>query len=158
MDRIQKRETTVGGIMLACGLGYMGLTSQIPHVSNQYGFVDAAFVPYVLSGLMCLLGILQLLQARRAHADAETQADRPDHHTVLKTIGLIVAYVAILDSVGFLISTVAYLIIQFIVLTPAGKKPSIPLYGLIAVLTAAITYGLFRYGFDMILPVGLFGF
>ena len=50
--------------------------------------------------------------------------------------------------------TVVYLIAQFIVLTPADKKPNYLLYTVIAVLTSACVYLLFRYAFDMMLPVG----
>ncbi|MGB6242422.1 MAG: tripartite tricarboxylate transporter TctB family protein [Castellaniella sp.] len=158
MDRLKKREFIVGAIMLASGLGYMTLTSQIPHVKNQYGFVDASFVPYVLSLIMCLLGILQLATARNMAASETDQEARTDQRTVFKTIALIVAYVALLEPVGFLLSTVAYLVIQFTMLTPAAKKPNLPLYALIAVLTSGITYAIFRYAFDMVLPAGIFGF
>lgn len=159
MDRITKREFTVGAIMLACGLGYMALTSQIPHIKNQYGFVDATFVPYVLSAIMCLLGVLQILTARQPAKDADAGATTSaDQRTVFKTIALIIAYVALLEPVGFLLATVVYLVTQFTLLTPAARKPNIPLYALIAVLTSGITYAIFRYAFDMVLPVGLFGF
>ncbi|WP_322999554.1 tripartite tricarboxylate transporter TctB family protein [Castellaniella sp.] len=157
MDRIKKREVTVGAIMLACGLGYMALTSQIPHVKNQYGFVDATFVPYVLSAIMCLLGILQILTIRQATEGTTPEASGADQRTVFKTIALIIAYVALLEPLGFLLATVLYLVIQFTMLTPADKKPNLPLYVLIAVLTSGITYAIFRYAFDMVLPVGIFG-
>ncbi|MFV0283452.1 MAG: tripartite tricarboxylate transporter TctB family protein [Castellaniella sp.] len=162
MDRIKKRELVVGFIMLASGLGYMLLSSQIEHIQNQYGFVDASFIPYVLSTLMILLGILQLLAVRKldtreAIESAESAETRTDYLTVFKTIGLIVAYIALLEPVGFLLMTIAYLVIQFIVLTPSDKKPGIPGYVLIAVLTTVVIYALFRYAFDMVLPVGVLG-
>lgn len=158
MDRLKKREFTVGIIMLASGLGYMALTSQIPHVRNQYGFVDATFVPYVLSLIMCLLGVLQILTARRVTERESDQASGTDQRTVFKTIALIIIYVALMEPLGFLLSTTAYLIVQFTMLTPSDKKPNLPLYVLIAVLTSGITYAIFRYAFNMVLPVGALGF
>ena len=74
--------------------------------------------------------------------------------TVWKTVGLILAYIALMQFVGFPIMTVVYLVAQFTILTPAGQKPNIISYTVIAVLTSAFVYLLFRYAFDMMLPVG----
>lgn len=145
--------------MLACGLSYMAMTSQLPTVKNQYGAVDASFVPYVLSAIMCVLGVLQLATVHRlkVKASEEAAAASTDNRSVIKTIALITIYIALLEPIGFLITTVLYLVVQFTILTPHDKKPSLPLYLLIAVLTSVITYLTFRYGFDMVLPVGIFG-
>lgn len=159
MERIKKQEYFVGLLMLVCGLSYMAMTSQLPTVKNQYGVVDASFVPYVLSAIMCVLGVLQLATVRKlkVKASEEAAAASTDNRSVIKTIALITIYIALLEPIGFLIATVLYLVVQFTILTPHDKKPSLPLYLLIAVLTSVITYLTFRYGFDMVLPVGIFG-
>ncbi|MBT3068184.1 tripartite tricarboxylate transporter TctB family protein [Rhodoferax sp. U11-2br] len=152
MDNIKKREIVVGAIFLLIGIGYLYLTSAIPRKQ----FIDAAFVPYVLATTMCLLGVLQLREAfKRAGAKQSGKQDTADYRTVWKTLGLIVAYAALLESVGFPLMTVVYLFAQFIVLTPGDKKISYPLYGAIAVTTSIVVYLTFRHAFDMILPVGL---
>ncbi|HEY8904616.1 MAG TPA: tripartite tricarboxylate transporter TctB family protein [Rhodoferax sp.] len=152
MDTIKKREIAVGAFFLVVGIGYLYLTSTIPRKQ----FVDAAFVPYVLAITMCLLGVLQIREAYKLaggkHAEAPETAD---YRTVLKTLGLIVAYATLLEPVGFPIMTVVYLFAQFVVLTPVDKKISYVTYGAIAVITSAVVYLTFRQAFDMILPVGL---
>ncbi|MCM2339841.1 tripartite tricarboxylate transporter TctB family protein [Rhodoferax sp.] len=150
MGNRKKQEYAVGAFFLLVGLGYLYLTTAIPRKQ----FIDAAFVPYVLASVMCLLGVLQLRGAAKL-ADSATQiSDSADYRTVWKTLGLIVAYAAFLQPVGFPIMTVVYLIAQFVVLTPPDQKVSLPKYAAIAVVTSVVVYATFRYAFDMILPVG----
>ena len=151
MGNTKKREYAVGAFFLLVGLGYLYLTTAIPRKQ----FIDAAFIPYVLALTMCLLGVLQLRDAAKLAASGAQTADAADYRTVWKTLGLIVAYAAFLQTVGFPIMTVVYLIAQFIVLTPPDQKVSVPKYSLIAVVTSVLVYATFRYAFDMILPVGV---
>jgi putative tricarboxylic transport membrane protein len=153
MSTIKKREFAVGVFFLAVGLGYLYMTSTLPRKQ----FIDAAFVPYVLATIMCLLGVLQLREAKKLDAGEASakQADTTDYATVIKTLGLIIAYTAFLEPVGFPIMTVVYLFAQFVVLTPTDKKVNYLMYGVIAVITSAAVYLTFRYAFDMMLPVGL---
>jgi len=152
MDTIKKREVAVGAFFLVVGIGYLYLTSAIPRKQ----FIDAAFVPYVLAITMCLLGVLQIREAYKLVGSKQSAAqDTADYRTVWKTLGLIVAYAAFLEPVGFPLMTVVYLFAQFIVLTPTDKKISYWVYGTIAVITSAVVYLTFRYAFDMILPIGL---
>jgi putative tricarboxylic transport membrane protein len=152
MSNIKAREFAVGVFFLAIGLGYLYMTSNLPRKQ----FIYAAFIPYVLSITMCLLGAFQLWEANKLSADASFGSeDKADYLTVAKTLGLITAYAAFLLPIGFPIMTVVYLFVQFIVLTPADKKINYPMYAIIAILTSAIVYSTFRYAFDMILPTGL---
>lgn len=155
MGHLKRREYVVGTFFLVVGLGYLLLTSQLP----RSAFVDAAFIPYILGAGMSVLGVMQLRQAARLtdKSEASEQADSADYATVLKTLGLIVAYATLFMPVGFPIVTVLYLFMQFIVLTPVDKKVNYVSYGLIAVMTSAIVYLVFRHGFDMILPTGPLG-
>jgi len=152
MSYQKKREFVAGAFFLLVGLGYLYLTSAIPRKQ----FIDAAFAPYVLAFTMCLLGVLQLKAAyMMPSADGAGAQDTADYRTVWKTLGLIVAYAALMVPVGFPIMTIVYLFLQFIVLTPGDHKVSYVKYGIIAVMTSAIVYLTFRHAFDMLLPLGL---
>ncbi|MFU2488131.1 tripartite tricarboxylate transporter TctB family protein [Thauera sp. WH-1] len=157
MDGAKKREVVIGAAMLVIGLAYLYLTTNLP----RKAFIDAAFVPYLLAAALCLLGALQLLAAwRQAPTDAKTVATGagPDYLTVGKTLGLIVGYIAILEWVGFPLATVAYLYLQFLVLTPLEQRVSHGRYLLIAVCAATLIFVVFRHGFDLLLPAGLLDF
>src|SRR3990167_1743500 len=152
------KELLIGVAMLGTGLGYLLMTTQLP----RHAGIDAAFVPSLLSAMLCLLGVLQLLSVRGlATAVAEVEVEAPassDLKTVVKTLALIVGYIALLNPVGFPIMTAIYLYLQFIVLTPLDHRVNHLVYALIAVVTSAITYLLFREAFDLMLPSGLLPF
>ena len=152
MFSLRQRELTIGIVMVVAGAAYLLATHYIPDKPG----VDAATVPFILGLLMCLLGVVQLGTAFNLGARAgEAAEERVDYGTTLKTIALIVAYMALLTTIGFLIMTAVYLFVQFIVLTPADRKPGYVGYAVIAVLTSIAVYALFRYAFDVVLPVGL---
>ncbi|OEC33852.1 Tripartite tricarboxylate transporter TctB family protein [Pseudomonas cuatrocienegasensis] len=163
MATCNKKELLIGVVMLGVALGYLLMTLQLPGHSG----IDAAFVPTLLSAMLCLLGALQLFSAftsvpaNVAPSDSESDAapaERSDVATVIKTLTLIVGYVALLNPVGFPIMTAVYLYLQFVVLTPLDTRCNHLLYALIAVVTSALIYLLFREAFDLMLPSGLLPF
>lgn len=157
MATSKKKELLIGVAMLGVGLGYLLMTSQLP---GREG-IDATFVPYLLSAMLCLLGGMHLLTVFKApqavHGSNEAEADGPDLRTVSVTLALIVGYIALLQPVGFAIMTAVYLYLQFLVLTPQDHKANHLGYALIAVITSAVVYLLFREAFDLMLPSGLLG-
>ena len=157
MDDAKKREYFLGVVVLVAGIAYLFMASRLPLPQRQFVYVNAAFVPYVLASIMCVLGVLQL-RAARHFEPKERAGDAVDYPTVIKTVGLIVGYVALLSYVGFPLMTVLYLVAQFVVLTPHEKKVNYVLYVVIAVIASATIYLTFRYAFDMLLPVGPFDF
>ena len=92
-------------------------------------------------------------------ADAEkSEKEDLDYKRVLTSFILILIYVFILQPVGFIVSTLLYLPFQMLVLAPSdkrGKKDLIQLL-IIDVLFTFIVFFLFRYGFKIILPTGIF--
>ena len=156
MDPATKKEVVIGAAMLATGLIYLFLTANLP----RKAFIDAAFVPYLLAAGMCILGVLQLLAAwgQAPREDAAAAEAGPDYLTVGKTLGLIVGYIAVLQWLGFPIATVAYLYLQFLVLTPHDHRVSHGRYLLIALCASVFIYVVFRHGFDLLLPAGLLDF
>ena len=148
-------EFFLGLIMLLVGLGYVWATTNIP---RKHDGIDASFVPYILGSLCSLLGVLQLMAAVKLKAAKDASASKVDYSTLWKTLALIAAYVALLSWVGFPIMTLVYLIAQFYVLTPADQKPRWVLYVVVAVVTSAVVYLLFRNAFDLMLPLGWLDF
>lgn len=163
MNTLNKKELIIGLAMLGASLAYLVMAQQLP----GHDGVDAATVPKLLAGLLSLLGVMQLISAfakPKAAAEpaspvpteAEEQpADVIEPKTVLKTLGLILGYMALLGPVGFPIMTVVYLYLQFLVLTPVNQKARHLTYLLIAAICSALIFLLFREAFDLMLPAGL---
>jgi putative tricarboxylic transport membrane protein len=149
----------VGVLMLATGLGYLYLTANLP----RRGAVDAAFIPYILAGMMIGLGLLQLAGSLRRPGEpasdrwdpeGEPETAAPSYGTVLLTLALVAGFTAALRPLGFPIAAAIYLFLQFIVLRPAGRGYGYGVYALIAVVAAITIFVAFRYGFQLLLPAG----
>jgi putative tricarboxylic transport membrane protein len=163
MNTLNKKELIIGIAMLGASLAYLIMAQQLP----GHDGVDAATVPKLLAGFLCLLGVMQLVSAfAKPKAAAEpasptpAEAEEPtvdivEPKTVIKTLGLILGYMALLGPVGFPIMTVVYLYLQFLVLTPVNQKARHLTYLLIAVICSALIFLLFREAFDLLLPAGL---
>lgn len=163
MATCKKKELIIGAAMLGTALAYLLITLKLPTHSG----IDAAFVPALLAGMLCLLAVIQLVSAfstpqapadNLPQIDAEETSTAIDVKTVVKTLALIVGYIALMNPVGFPIMTVVYLYLQFIVLTPHDHKVRHVTYALIALATSAVIYLLFREAFDLMLPAGLMNF
>jgi len=164
MNTLNKKELIIGIAMLGASLTYLVLAQQLP----GHDGVDAATVPKLLAGFLSLLGLMQLVSAfakpkaaaEPAASPAPAEAEEPtveivEPKTVIKTLGLILGYMALLGPVGFPIMTVVYLYLQFLVLTPVNQKARHLTYLLIAVICSALIFLLFREAFDLLLPAGL---
>ncbi|XLY89392.1 tripartite tricarboxylate transporter TctB family protein [Ectopseudomonas mendocina] len=164
MNTLNKKELIIGLAMLGASLTYLVLAQQLP----GHDGVDAATVPKLLAGFLSLLGLMQLVSAfakpkaaaEPAASPAPAEAEEPtveivEPKTVIKTLGLILGYMALLGPVGFPIMTVVYLYLQFLVLTPVNQKARHLTYLLVAVICSALIFLLFREAFDLLLPAGL---
>lgn len=164
MNTLNKKELIIGLAMLGASLTYLVLAQQLP----GHDGVDAATVPKLLAGFLSLLGLMQLVSVfakpnavvEPAASPAPAEAEEPtveivEPKTVIKTLGLILGYMALLGPVGFPIMTVVYLYLQFLVLTPVNQKARHLTYLLIAVICSALIFLLFREAFDLLLPAGL---
>jgi putative tricarboxylic transport membrane protein len=70
------------------------------------------------------------------------------------TFALMVIYVALLDSIGFLIMSAVYVFFQILLLSRKDQKNYL-VTAIAAIVSSAAIYYLFLYGFKMILPIGL---
>lgn len=111
---------------------------------------------FVLAAALVLLNIKNM-KIYVAQAEAEGP-EKADYKRVLTSFIIILVYVFVLKSVGFIISTLVYLPVQIFILAPEerrGKKDVIQLL-ITDVLFTFVVFFLFRYGFKIVLPAGIF--
>ena len=121
------------------------------------------FMPMVISGitfvLAAILTLLNMKNMKMRFAEIEaSEIDSCDYKRVLLSALLVLIYVFILQPIGFIVSTLVYLPLQMLVLAPddqRGKKQIIQLV-IIDVVFTLVVFFLFRYGFKIILPAGIF--
>ena len=111
---------------------------------------------FVLAAALVFLNIKNM-KIYVAQAEAEGP-EKADYKRVLTSFIIILVYVFVLKSVGFIISTLVYLPVQMFILAPEerrGKKNVIQLL-ITDVLFTFVVFFLFRYGFKIVLPAGIF--
>lgn len=129
--------------------------------------VGSAFVPrlvaigiFILSAKLLWDGIKKSKQATQVSTDEETKdgesQESVNYASVLMTAALMVIYVALIGPLGFLLSTILYLILQIMLFTDRAHW-KIPLYVVIAILTSGSIYYIFRMVLHVMLPEGIVG-
>ena len=155
--KTQKMQDQIFGVIVLAVAAFYTVFTFLILLKEGTDIINARTVPLLLAALMWVLGICQLVTARKADTKPLEKGAR-DLRTVLKTAVLIVVYIALFEPVGFLITTMVYLFLQFIFLTPADKKPNYLFYGIISLVVSLFVYTIFRYSLDIILPQGLITF
>lgn len=154
-----KQDFIVGTAITALGIVYLIMSANIAVSGGAaLGIVDARFMPYILGALMCVLGCMQIILSRVAPRTEAAAKKKTDYRSLVLSAVLMVLYVAFIELLGFVLVSVIYLFAEFWILTPPDKPRRPVLYALIALVAPVVTYFIFRYAFDMLLPVGPLSF
>ena len=124
-----------------------------PMMKNDLG---SGFFPMVVGIAMAALSVLRLILAIR-EKKGEVKKSGDDLMGGLATIILIGGYCIAFNPIGFIISTMVYLFLQILVLTPKEKR-SWPITIAISVIAPIAFYVLFVYAINTPLPKGLLSF
>ena len=111
---------------------------------------------FVLAAALVFLNIKNM-KIYVAQAEAEGP-EKADYKRVLTSFIIILVYVFVLKSVGFIISTLVYLPVQMFILAPEERRGKMNVIQLLLtdVLFTFVVFFLFRYGFKIVLPAGIF--
>lgn len=150
----KKKTIIASALFLAFGAFVFIESLGIRHVMKND--VGSAFFPKIISLAILVFAAVRMVLALR-EKDGEAKPSDSDMKGGWETIFLLGAYVLAFSTIGFLISTIIYLFLQMLVLTPSEKR-NLPLLGIISVVTPVFIYGLFVYVINTPLPKGLFGF
>jgi len=134
--------------------------------------VGAGFLPRLASILLAVLGIVLAVEGWRRRAPssltdepslpppAETKSEDIEVFggwlAVLLSIGLMCAYVAFLDSLGFILTSTVYAFCQTLILAKNVKWNFLQ-FGVIALFFSGLSYFLFVRVFQVLLPAGILG-
>lgn len=151
----------VGIFFMALSAILMVMAQALP--KSKVMEIGPDFMPMVIGGLtFALAAILTILSVKnfKMHAAEIDPSKLPDcdYKRVLLSVILVLIYVFILQPVGFIVSTLVFLPLQMLVLSPEdkrGKKDIILLLVIDVIFTLAVFF-LFRYGFKIVLPAGIF--
>lgn len=130
--------------------------SKVMEIGPDFMPTVVGIATLILSTALLVIS-LKNLKTRVAEVDANPPAD-VDYKRMLLSLILILVYVFALKPVGFILTTLVYLPIQMYVLADKehrSKKDIITLLIIDVVFTIAVFF-LFRYGFKIVLPQGIF--
>lgn len=163
MQKENKKDFITGFVFLGIAATIFAASFSIKKL--VVSFIGSAFVPQVTALLLAGLSVLLIVQSLSMSGAGRTEKEKtappsPDaakkaRFSIIATFVLLFCYLFFLESVGFLITTAVYLFAQFWVLS--RKKPNLPMYALIAVLSSVIIYYIFVKVFILMLPAGIFG-
>lgn len=130
--------------------------SKVMEIGPDFMPMVIGIITFVLAAILTFLNVKNM-KMRVAEIDP-SKIDDCDYKRVLLSALLVLIYVFILQPVGFIVSTLVFLPLQMLVLSPddqRGKKQVIQLL-IIDVIFTMVVFFLFRYGFKIVLPAGIF--
>ena len=155
----KSRDLILGVVMLLFSGFYLYFAQQIVTRPKLVPvFASARIMPNLLGGLLAVLSVICIIQGIRklktTHDEtAEEKTDKGDLIAVTLTFAVIIGYTAILQPLGFCLSTVIFLFLQMMILAPADKRNYL-LFAVVAVAFTAFVYVAFRIGLQQLLPRG----
>ncbi|MDR2819668.1 MAG: tripartite tricarboxylate transporter TctB family protein [Desulfovibrio sp.] len=133
--------------------------AQIPAIRmTRVSRIDSAMYPKMIAALLLCLSLAQIYVALKqlklgGQAVREEQTKR-EYKGAARTLFLAVAYVVMMEDLGFLISSPIYIFLQILIMCPLEKVRYVQ-FGIIAIVASGIIYVIFRHGLNLMLPLGL---
>ncbi len=130
--------------------------SKVMEIGPDFMPIVIGVITLALSSALLFLSVKNF-KMHAAEAEAEG-ADVCDYKRVLSSIILVLIYVFTMQPVGFILTTLVFLLLQMIVLSPDDQrtKKDIIKLAVIDVIFTLVVFFLFRYGFKIVLPAGIF--
>ena len=146
-------------LVVAVGMYYASFSIRVLTIGGgSTSFVGSGFMPRLVAIGMMVLSLTIMWQSWQKLKFAQTDASSKDscsfqekYLPVVVSIGLLVAYIAFMEILGFVIMTAVYLCGQmFILATPEHRRPV--LFVVISVVSALAIYYTFVEVFQLMLP------
>ncbi|MGB4406522.1 MAG: tripartite tricarboxylate transporter TctB family protein [Sphaerochaeta sp.] len=152
------------------GLGIFVIVLGIAMYLASFGIKDfaavgvgATFFPRLASIGFVILGTLLIIQVLKqpqpvanANPPSVGTVPRKNTYSVILSLCLLIVFLALLETLGYVICSTLYIFFQILILTPEKKKKYL-LYGTISALSSLSTYLLFARVFQVMIPNGILG-
>lgn len=130
--------------------------------------IGPAFLPRIVAILLFAMSVILLVQlilkqksqsgeSVQEEVDEEEQkTDRKGMYKVILSIMLMIIYLAVMPTIGFLISTFIYLIAQgWMIASPENRN--LLRISIVSLIVSGLVYYIFRNLFHLMLPSGILG-
>lgn len=154
-------DIVVGVFFMVLSVALITMAKMLP--KSKVMEIGPDFMPLVIGSVVFILAaILTFLSIKnfKMHEKELENVTIPecDYKRVLLSVILVLIYVFILQPIGFILSTMAYLLLQMLVLSPDDERDAKHIVRLVIidVIFTLVVFFLFRYGFKIVLPAGIF--
>lgn len=170
----QKRDLITSIVFLIFGIAVIIASGSIP-IKNVNGDVGSAFLPEMIAGIMIFLSIILFAKtcmhiknakplAEKNNANIKERAETNNkqqgfagNKAVFASFINLCVYVFLFKPVGFILSSIIFLVLQMGIMTEDSKITArkLAIWCVISVVTAVLVYLIFYEIFSMPLPIGL---
>lgn len=168
MKNKQYKLDIIPGIVIAVfSIAYLAM---IPQIATFTGLGSTPltnhFVPYLWGGALLVLSlwiIARGLRKRKKYLAEGGKIEKTsikdalvEKREVVASFIALALYVGLMGSVGFVITTIVYVFVQILILTPREKwkKTYVPA-GITAIIVGVLLFYIFRYILNVLLPIGI---
>lgn len=152
-------DVVVGIFFMVLGIVLIGAAMTLP--KSKVMSIGPDFMPTVIGALMFVLAAILAVQGVLGLKDKKdidpASIPKCDYKRVILSVLLVLVYVFTLQPVGFVLTTLVFLLLMMLVLSPDDKrkpKDIVLLLAIDVIFTFAV-YFLFRNAFMIILPPGI---
>jgi putative tricarboxylic transport membrane protein len=149
---VNNTQKKISLILMAVALGYLLLSFQLP--AFPYAIVDSDVLPKGLGFLLFILSILLFIEKKPGHKQEKVAINKDEIKILLITLVLILVYIMLLEPIGFVLDTMAFLITATRILGYQNWKIIIS----VSVLFTLVLYISFNYLLNIYLPQGILPF
>lgn len=155
------KDVITGIVSLVLFLLFFGFSFAI-EVKTVGGSVSSRTIPQFVSScgiivslILILKNLFPYLKAKKSGEQQEpTYTDRKRWVQLAISVALMVGYILLMRTFGFMLTSAVYLFLQMLAILEDRSKKRVILIAVIAVLVPVILYIPFRYGFQLMIPVG----
>lgn len=148
----------VGIFFLIVAIAIYVMARALP--ASLMGGLGSDFMPKVLAVVTGVLAVLQIISGiqkmRTFVPEDQSEEDKPEYLRVLVTIVAFTLYVALMESVGFILTSIVYLFVQMCILATKEQRNYL-MFAVIAIVFNVVVYFVFRNGLNVMLPAGILG-
>lgn len=146
---------------LILGVVYFFASFEIKKITSTT--VDGAFIPQLLSVIMVVISLFLTISSyvklkRDPEKNSVSVMNELKSHIGKKTVWTLVvlfAYVILLGQVGFVVTTIVYLITQILILEGAVNKKTMFRSVLVSLIATISVYYIFEKALQVLLPHGI---
>lgn len=148
------RDRGLGILFSLFGLGVFMLSFTVK--KRTVLTIGPGFMPRIIGAVLLLLGVVLTVQAVRTQPPPPVSKPQDRRAPVLVTLLLLILYVALLEVLGFTLTTAWYLTLQFAVLAKDRTWKRLSIYGLASVGGSLVITVIFSRFLRLYLPQGIF--